>query len=129
MTILFEAQTFKTKLKKPASWSDSVFQYCYFEDFDSEGADMGSHFIACTFDRCEWYWGHFNCAVLVGVKFNNCRFRGTGFSGCKFVECEFVDCSFELDNLNSPCRFEDIGWYGCSQLRCPGLEEQFRSRR
>ncbi len=127
--MLIENQEFEAKLRKPVRWSDHVFRYCQFSGIKTDGGDVDSVFIACTFQRCEWYWGLFNCALFVNVKFENCTFRGTGFAGSKFVECEFIDCIFVEDNLNSPCSFDDIAWYGCTQIRCPGLEGEFRNRR
>jgi uncharacterized protein YjbI with pentapeptide repeats len=95
----------------------------------TEGGDVDSIFVGCTIENCEWYWGLFNLAIFVQVKFKNCTFRGTGFSGSKFVECEFTNCEFIKDNLNSECSFKDIAWYGCTQNNCGALEREFRSRR
>lgn len=127
--MLFESQQFDTRLKKPVGWSDNVFRYCDFVHINTEGGDVDSVFLNCTFQNCEWYWGLFNLAVLVQVKFTNCTFRGTAFSGSKFVECEFVDCEFTLDNLNGECSFDDVTWYGCVQSNCKGLEQEFRTKR
>lgn len=127
--MLFESQQFDTKFVKPAGWSDHVFRYCDFTHLNSEGGDIDSIFVGCTFEKCEWYWGLFNLAVFVGVSFTNCTFRGTAFSGSKFIECVFTDCEFIKDNLNSDCSFKDIAWYGCTQSNCGGLEREFRSRR
>ncbi|MFC5475528.1 pentapeptide repeat-containing protein [Paraherbaspirillum soli] len=122
--MFFESQQFDTRLKKPFGWSDNVFRYCDFAHINAEGGDVDSVFVSCTFEKCDWYWGIFNLAVFVQVKFTNCTFRGTAFSGSKFIECEFVDCEFTLDNLNSECSFEDVVWYGCIQKNCKGLAIQ-----
>jgi uncharacterized protein YjbI with pentapeptide repeats len=127
--MLFESEQFETRFEKPAGWSDNVFRYCDFSNIATEGGDVDSIFVGCTIEHCDWYWGLFNLAVFVQVKFKNCTFRGTGFSGSKFVECEFTNCEFIKDNLNSECSFEDIAWYGCTQNNCGALEREFRSRR
>lgn len=119
--MLFESQEFEARFVKPARWQDHVFQYCTFKNFDTEGGDVDSIFVACRFDDCEWYWGLFNCAVFVQVTFTNCTFRGTAFGGCKFVECEFIGCKFVKDNLDAECSFNGNAWYGCSQEGCSGL--------
>jgi uncharacterized protein YjbI with pentapeptide repeats len=127
--MLFEFETFDTRLKKPASWSDSVFRYCDFVNISDEGAIISAVFIGCTFENCDWYWANFNCAILVQVKFNNCKFRGTVFSGSKFVECELIDCEFTADNLQGECSFDGIGWYKSRQENCKGLEGKFQKKK
>ncbi|WP_082814482.1 pentapeptide repeat-containing protein [Collimonas fungivorans] len=126
--MLFETERFESRLTKPASWEDCVFRYCNFADIDSEGGSIDSIFVGCTFENCEWYWGIFNLAILVQVKFKGCTFRGTAFSGSKFVECEFIDCEFTKDNLNGDCSFDDVAWYKCKQNNCKGLEGEFRNK-
>ncbi|HEX7643531.1 MAG TPA: pentapeptide repeat-containing protein [Burkholderiaceae bacterium] len=127
--MLFEAEEFQTRLSKPAGWTDHFFRYCNFKHISSEGGDIDSVFIGCTLEDCEWYWGLFNGAVLVNVKFKSCTFRGTSFAGSKFVECEFHDCVFTKDNLNGDCSFNGVKWYNCIQKNCRGLEEEFRNKR
>jgi uncharacterized protein YjbI with pentapeptide repeats len=129
MPMFFENQQFQTRLRKPAGWSDHVFRYCDFSEIETEGGSVDSIFVGCTIEKCEWYWGLFNCAVFVEVMFKNCTFRGTGFAGSKFVECQFSDCNFIEDNLGGSCSFSDIAWYGCIQTNCQGLEHEFRSRK
>lgn len=125
--MLFDSQQFDRHLIAPVSWSDNVFRYCDFAQLDTEGGDVDSVFISCTFEKCDWYWGLFNLAVFVQVKFVNCKFRGSAFSGSRFIECDFSNCEFTIDNLNSGCSFEDTAWYGCTQNNCTGLEHEFRN--
>ena len=127
--MLFESEVFDTRFEKPASWSDHVFRYCEFSNIDTKGGDVDSVFIGCRIENCEWYWGLFNGALFLNVTFKGCVFRGTAFAGSKFIECDFIDCRFIKDNLNADCSFDDIAWYGCTQRNCPGLEQEFRSRR
>jgi uncharacterized protein YjbI with pentapeptide repeats len=127
--MLFESQQFDHRLTKPVSWSGHVFRYCDFTNISTEGRDVDSVFVGCTIENCEWYWGLFNLAIFIDVKFKGCTFRGTSFSGCKFIECEFLGCSFIKDNLSAECSFKDISWYGCTQKSCGVLEREFRSRR
>ncbi len=119
--MLFENQQFDANFKIVANWSNHVFRYCDFHGINSEGDHIDSTFLGCTFEECEWYWGLFNLAVFVQVKFTHCVFRGTAFSGSKFIECEFVGCQFIKDNLNSECSFHDVMWYGCTQSGCGAL--------
>lgn len=126
--MLFENETFEGRLKNPVNWTDNFFRYCKFANVESEGGSIESVFIGCTFNNCEWYWGLFNQAVLVQVKFEGCKFRGTSFSGCKFVECQFLNCEFTVDNLNGECSFNDVAWYKCRQSNCVGLAEEFRNK-
>ena len=117
-----DSQEFLGNLPKGTDWEENAFRYCTFEGFSQEGGHCTSLFLDCSFDRCEWYWGLFNCAVFVGVKFNECVFRGTSFSDCKFVECEFTRCEFTADNLGANCRFNDCRWYACGKRETRGLE-------
>lgn len=127
--MLFESEQFDRRLVKLASWSDQFYRYCEFRKFDTSGGNIDSVFIGCTFEDCEWYWGLFNLAIFVQVKFTGCTFRGTGFAGSKFIECEFIDCVFARDNLNGECYFEEVAWYKCKQTNCTGLEHQFPTER
>lgn len=127
--MFFETQQFDTRFPRGTSWADHIFRYCEFANILTEGADVDSAFLSCTIENCEWYWGLFNMAVFVDVKFNKCVFRGTAFSGSKFIDCVFTECVFLKDNLHSDCSFSDVAWYGCIQNDCVGLEQEFRSKR
>lgn len=127
--MLFESEQFQGCITKPASWSDHVFRYTEFTGIHTEGGDVDSVFVSCKIEYCEWYWGLFNGAILVGVDFNNCTFRGTAFSGSKFVDCNFNNCKFLKDNLDASCSFDDVVWYGCTQNNCIGLDQEFRNSR
>jgi uncharacterized protein YjbI with pentapeptide repeats len=122
-----DSTDFLTALSKGVKWEENVFRYCTFAKLRYEGAHVTSEFIDCRFEDCDWYWGLFNSATFVGVKFKNCSFRGSSFSGCRFVECEFDDCNFNPDNLGGACSFEGSRWYACSQINCSGLAGVFEN--
>lgn len=124
-----ESETYQTKLTKPASWEECAFLYCTFSHIKSEGAHVTSVFVDCTIDNCDFYWGLFNVATFVGVKFQNCTFRGTGIAGCRFVECRFDGCSFIQDNLGGSCSFDGTRWHGCEQSSTQGLDAGLVPRR
>jgi uncharacterized protein YjbI with pentapeptide repeats len=123
--MLFRSEQFQGCLADPASWSDHVFRYCDFNGISTEGGEVDSVFVSCTFENCEWYWGLFNLARFVEVNFEGCTFRGASFAGCKFVDCNFNNCNFVKDELGGDCSFDDVVWYGCSQSNCTGLAQEF----
>lgn len=116
---------FRAALGQGINWDENVFRYCTFMQVAGEGAHVTSEFIDCQFEECGWYWGLFNLATFVGVKFKGCTFRGCSFSDCRFVECEFDACDFTPDNLGGECSFEGSRWYACHQKNCRGLEDVF----
>lgn len=127
--MLFESEQFNFRFEKPAGWSDHVFRYCDFSNIETEGGEVDSVFVGCTIENCVWYWGLFNMAIFVQVKFKNCTFRGTSFSGSKFIECDFIDCKFIKDNFGVACSFSDNAWYGSSHTNCGELAYEIQSRR
>lgn len=110
-----ENESFRDRLKTSANRSDNFFQYCKFSGFGEEGSHIGSNFIDCVFEDCNFYMVMFNVASLVGVVFKNCEFRGSSFSSCRIVECRFESCRFTTNNLGGVCSFNDSRWYGCKQ--------------
>ncbi|OOG36544.1 hypothetical protein B0B52_19710 [Polaromonas sp. A23] len=126
MQVQIDSQTFDRTLPSTTGWEENSFWYCTFTGLNEEGGSIDSAFLSCKFAHCEWYWGLFNMAVFVGVKFTDCTFRGTSFAGCKFVECEFVRCHFTTDNLGGSCSFNDTRWYSCSQSGTRGIEHVFK---
>jgi len=125
--MLFELQQFETQLHNPAGWDDHVFMYCDFSNINTEGAIIGATFQGCRFNNCDWYWGLFNTAIFVQVKFENCTFRGCSFYDCRFIECEFLNCEFTIDSFNKSCSFDKSVWYGCKQEKCKDIESEFKS--
>ncbi len=119
------SQAFDRKVSAATGWEENYFWYCTFAGLDEEGGSIESVFLSCEFARCQWYWGMFNLAVFVGVRFTDCTFRGTSFSGCKFVECDFIRCHFTKDNLGGNCSFDDSRWYSCTQTDTRGIEHVF----
>ncbi|MFZ6872920.1 pentapeptide repeat-containing protein [Undibacterium sp. Di27W] len=126
--MLFENQDFSSGLKQAGSLDEHIFRYCEFAGMQIEGGNFTSTFLACCFTDCEWYWGLFNTAIFVDVKFLNCTFLGTGFSGVRFINCEFENCSFLKDNLGGKCAFNEVSWFACTQKNCNGLEQEFLTR-
>ncbi|WP_374335676.1 pentapeptide repeat-containing protein [Leeia sp.] len=90
-----------------------VFRYCNFKDMELETGPVDASFIGCVFQDLDWYWGLFNCCILVDVSFERCTFRGTNFADCRFLNCTFTNCRFVHDNLDSPCHFEGSQWFDC----------------
>jgi uncharacterized protein YjbI with pentapeptide repeats len=111
-----------TELPSQVGWEDNCFCYCAFAGLHEDGGSIDSVFLNCEFARCEWYWGLFNLAIFVGVKFTDCTFRGTSFADCRFVECEFARCHFTTDTLGGNCSFEGSRWYSCTQIGTQGME-------
>lgn len=107
---------------------EDIFRFCVFESASVEGANVEGAFLSCSFRDVEWYWGFFNCAVLVGCTFERCIFRGASFANCRFVECRFVECQFLADNLAAPCSAPDTLLYGCSATDCEGWNDLFPNR-
>jgi uncharacterized protein YjbI with pentapeptide repeats len=94
--------------------SESVFRYCNFENFSTEGDHVDSTFLGCTFRKTDWYWAHFNLTLVSKCVFENCVFRGVTFSDVRFVECSFKGCVFTKDNLDGDCRFDGSRFFDCS---------------
>jgi len=106
---------------------DGFFRYCELSAASLEGGEFDGVFVRCRFQDMEWYWGHFNAAVLIDCTFENCTFRGTLFSGCRIVHCVFKNCRFLKDNLNALCEATETSVYGCRFENCEGFNELFES--
>lgn len=119
--MLHESAIFSNKSVLPDSWRTDSFHYCRFELLNDISEPIEGVYLSSEFEACHWYWGHFNCATLVGCRFKNCRFDGCAFSSCRFMECSFEGCIFGTDSMGKPCTFEDCRWYGCAQTQCQGL--------
>ncbi len=64
----------------------------------------------CTFTRAQLYWGFFNVASLIDVRFVDCVFPGASFRGCRLVQCTFENCRFILDNLGGSATIDDCSF-------------------
>lgn len=116
--MFFEHREFGGDHGLPESWDDSVFSSCTFDGLGVEGLSVDGAMLWCTVRRSEFYWGLFNTAALVNVRFQDCRFPGTSFRGCRMVECTFEHCRFVLDNLGGTCTVDDCILADCVFDNC-----------
>lgn len=91
----------------PDEWGEAVFRYCTFDGLHMDGLSFDGAMLWCTFRQSEFYWGFFNTAVLVEVRFQDCIFPGTSFRGCRIIDCTFERCRFALSNLGGDCTVDD----------------------
>jgi fluoroquinolone resistance protein len=101
--------------------SNSVFRYCEFAEFSSEGLHIDGVFLACSFKRSDWYWAHFNCCIFINSRFEDCVFRGAAFSDVRFVEYSFLRCQFVKDSLDTGCRFDGTKFLDCTYQATSGI--------
>ena len=127
MAALHESVDFTGTSELPRGWEEDVFRYCTFSGIELEGKAFEGILSGCTVNDSSWYWGLFNQARFIEVKFRNCVFSGSAFAGCIFAKCSFQGCRFLKDNLNADCKFSDCLWYDCEQQGCEGMPRQFAS--
>ncbi|MDX2204948.1 MAG: pentapeptide repeat-containing protein [Hyphomicrobiaceae bacterium] len=106
-----------------AEWRDIVIRRTAFDALELEGLSFDGVMQSCIFTSTEIYWGLFNCAAVIGTRFEACRFSGTSFRGCTFVDCEFVECTFRLDNLGGDCTIDDCLMAACWFVRCTWIKK------
>lgn len=99
-------------------WGDTIFRYCLLQDLETHGVSFDGAMLSTTLRRVSLYWGLFNTAALIHVRFEACVFPGTSFRGCSLVDCVFVDCRFTLDNLGGPCTIDDCTLANCDFENC-----------
>ena len=103
---------------RPNDWRDRVIRRTTFDALDLEGLSFDGLMQGCVITSTELYWAFFNCAVVVGTRFEACRFPGALFRGCTFVDCDFVECLFDLDNLGGDCTIDDCLMAACRFVDC-----------
>lgn len=131
-----EYQDYSRKKGPPPEWGETYFCYCQFSDLDIDGVSFDGLMHYCTLERSKFYWGLFNTAAFLHVRFIDCVFPGSSFRGCHFVACEFLRCRFTLDNLGgaaviddctlTECRFENCSFERSSQEDSPLLTPKTR---
>jgi hypothetical protein len=115
---------------RPNDWRDSVIRRTTFDALDLEGLSFDGLMQGCVITSTELYWGFFNCAVVVGTRFEACRFPGASFRGCTIDDClmaacRFVDCAWTTKAGDVARDITRTRWLGCTQERCTGFEGLF----
>jgi hypothetical protein len=115
---------------RPNDWRDSVIRRTTFDALDLEGLSFDGLMQGCVITSTELYWGFFNCAVVVGTRFEACRFPGASFRGCTIDDClmaacRFVDCAWTRKAGDVARDITRTRWLGCTQERCTGFEGLF----
>lgn len=116
--MLIEGQDFTPQSGAPPLTGEDVFRFCQFDNLDVDGVSFAGMMEGCTFTRGRFYWGLFNTASLIDVRFVDCIFPGTSFRGCRFVRCTFESCRFVLDNLGGSATIDDCSFTECRFERC-----------
>lgn len=116
--MLYEVSEFGGAHGLPDEWGDNVFRFCTFDSLDIDGFGFDGAMMGCTVRRSQFYWGFFNTAVLVDLRFQDCVFPGTSFRGCRIIDCTFERCQFTLSNLGGDCTVDDCTIVGTSFLDC-----------
>ena len=98
------------------SFESTIFVGCEFKDIVSEGAQIDSHFVKCSFDNVDWYWCIGHSPVFIDCDFNSCDLRGSFFSA-SFIECRFTGCNTGNDNLGGTTEWEDSVATQCTLVR------------
>jgi uncharacterized protein YjbI with pentapeptide repeats len=116
--------------RRPNDWRDSVIRRTTFDALDLEGLSFDGLMQGCVITSTELYWGFFNCAVVVGTRFEACRFPGASFRGCTIDDClmaacRFVDCAWTTKAGDVARDITRTRWLGCTQERCTGFEGLF----
>ena len=115
---------------RPNDWGYSVIRRTTFDALDLEGLSFDGLMQGCVITSTELYWGFFNCAVVVGTRFEACRFPGASFRGCTIDDClmaacRFVDCAWTTKAGDVARDITRTRWLGCTQERCTGFEGLF----
>jgi uncharacterized protein YjbI with pentapeptide repeats len=95
-----------------------VFRYCTFNALSLEGVQVDGILQQSTLTGCDFYWGHFNCALVADVRFVDCVFPGTSFRGARIIASRFEGCRFIPDNLGGEVTFDECLFAGCMFERC-----------
>lgn len=119
-TMRIENEEFSDFRSARKAYEDVFVRYCRFLSHADEGPHIDSTFVQCDFEGVDWYWVHFNQAVLVRCSFKNCQFRGATFSDALLVECNFENCQFLSDNLGGSCTNHDSRLHACTFAACTG---------
>lgn len=89
-----------------------IFVDCTFEKVTSEGAEIDSDFVRCTFDNVDWYWCIGQSCVFIECEFKDCDLRGS-FHSTSFIACKFIHCKTGSDALGGTTEWED-----CVAIEC-----------
>ena len=115
-----ESEDFADFRSARKAYDDVFVRYCRFSQPNDEGPHIDSTFVQCDFEGVDWYWAHFNQAVLIRCNFKDCKFRGVTFSDVLLVECSFENCQFLPSNLGGLCSNNDSRLHACVFSGCVG---------